>query len=113
MTGPTCVANLRDHQTQLDADGCMVAVSRQALDETLALVDRMFASLCFVRESLVAHGTGSCGRFCEADVGPEPEFLVEIAYIDAAGGPHVAARGQSRTMEAAVRNLLREKDNAK
>lgn len=30
--------NLRDHQTQADADGTMVTVSRQALDEILAVV---------------------------------------------------------------------------
>ncbi len=28
--------NLRDHQEQADADGTMVKVSRQAIDETLA-----------------------------------------------------------------------------
>lgn len=35
------VANLREHQRQLDADGCEVGGSRQALDETLALLDAM------------------------------------------------------------------------
>jgi len=105
MTEPACVANLRKYQTQLDADGCMVAVSRQSLDETLALVDRMDAALCFIRESLVAHGTGYCGRFCQAEVGPEPEFITEIAYIDAAG-PHFAVGRQNRLMEDAVRRLL-------
>jgi len=29
---------LRNHQQQLDADGCMVGVSRQAIDETLEYV---------------------------------------------------------------------------
>ena len=35
------VENLRNNQKQLDADGCMVGVSRQALDETLTLLDEM------------------------------------------------------------------------
>jgi hypothetical protein len=33
------IENLKTNQKQLDADGCMVGVSRQALDETLALMD--------------------------------------------------------------------------
>jgi hypothetical protein len=33
--------NLKTHQRQLDADGCEVGVSRQALDEVLALVERL------------------------------------------------------------------------
>ena len=32
------IANLRSHQRQLDADGCEVGVSRQAIEETLALL---------------------------------------------------------------------------
>lgn len=32
------IKNLADHQQQLDMDGCMVGVSRQALDETLAYI---------------------------------------------------------------------------
>lgn len=31
------IENLRNHQQQLDFDGCMVGVSRQALDELLAI----------------------------------------------------------------------------
>jgi hypothetical protein len=34
-------SNLRDHQRQLDMDGCEVAVSRQALDEALAEIDQL------------------------------------------------------------------------
>lgn len=34
--------NLRDCQTQLDADGCMVGVSRQALDELLTEYFRLY-----------------------------------------------------------------------
>ena len=39
------IENLKTNQQQLDADGCMVGVSRQALDETLELVAIMFAAL--------------------------------------------------------------------
>lgn len=35
------VDNLRTCQEQLDRDGCMVAVSRQAVEETLAALDRL------------------------------------------------------------------------
>lgn len=39
------IENLRDCQRQLDMDGCEVAVSRQALDETLeVLADLLSAS---------------------------------------------------------------------
>ena len=37
----SAVKNLRNHQDQCDADGVMVKVSRQALDETLAAIDRL------------------------------------------------------------------------
>lgn len=33
--------NLRECQQQLDMDGCMVGVSRQAVDEVLAEVERL------------------------------------------------------------------------
>lgn len=35
------IENLKTNQRQLDADGCEVGVSRQALDETLAEVSRL------------------------------------------------------------------------
>lgn len=38
MSEHRAVANLRANQRQLDMDGCEVGVSRQALDETLALL---------------------------------------------------------------------------
>lgn len=43
------ITNLRDCQRQLDMDGCEVGVSRQALDETLALLNEALAELkwCF------------------------------------------------------------------
>jgi hypothetical protein len=36
------IDQLRNHQRQLDADGCMVGVSRQALDEVLDAHDSVF-----------------------------------------------------------------------
>lgn len=41
--------NLRDNQTQLDADGCMVGVSREALGETLGELEalRSLAKDCY------------------------------------------------------------------
>jgi len=39
------IENLKTNQKQLDADGCMVGVSRQALDETLTLFDNLVAML--------------------------------------------------------------------
>jgi hypothetical protein len=33
------IDNLTNHQEQCDADGCMIKVSRQALDEVLAYLD--------------------------------------------------------------------------
>jgi hypothetical protein len=35
------VSNLREHQEQCDMDGAMVKVSRQAVDEVLAIIDRI------------------------------------------------------------------------
>jgi len=40
--------NLQENQKQLDADGVMVGVSRQALDETLDLVDQLAGALNFI-----------------------------------------------------------------
>ena len=37
------IQNLKDHQGQLDMEGCMVAVSRQALDEVMAYIDTIQA----------------------------------------------------------------------
>lgn len=35
--------NLKAHQQQLDADGCMVGVSRQALEETFGMITALQA----------------------------------------------------------------------
>jgi len=42
------IENLRTHQKQLDQDGVMVGVSRQALDETIALTEQMAGALNFI-----------------------------------------------------------------
>lgn len=100
------VANLRAHQTQLDADGIMVGVSRQALDELLALYDGMLSApiyadevrkvaddsvarlvklvdaLIEARDAMASFGDGSCGINCEA-MSDGPVFANEIAAIDA------------------------------
>lgn len=39
------IENLTENQQQLDADGIMVGVSRQALDETLAIMGEMYRVL--------------------------------------------------------------------
>lgn len=39
------ITQLRDHQRQLDADGCEVGVSRQAIDETLEIVGELLESV--------------------------------------------------------------------
>jgi hypothetical protein len=41
----SALTQLRNHQRQLDQDGCMVGVSRQALDETLELVGDLHQAL--------------------------------------------------------------------
>lgn len=35
------INNLKNHQQQLDGDGCFVGVSRQALDEVLAAIEKV------------------------------------------------------------------------
>ncbi len=49
------IKNLRECQKQLDADGTMVGVSRQALDETLAshadLLEALKEALPFVQDA--------------------------------------------------------------
>jgi hypothetical protein len=86
------VANLRTNQRQLDADGCEVGVSRQALDETLSLVDVLMAALIclipqtfsgdFKRSAEIAHWER------ERDLGDEyaPSVLAAFAAIDIATG---------------------------
>lgn len=44
----TAVENLTDNQQQLDADGCMVGVSRQALDEALEYIAALEENLSHV-----------------------------------------------------------------
>ena len=42
------IKNLKTNQRQLDADGCEVGVSRQALDETLVVVEDLAGALNFI-----------------------------------------------------------------
>jgi len=44
------IENLRNCQRQLDMDGCEVGVSRQAVDETLAEIDRLHSALAEAQE---------------------------------------------------------------
>lgn len=43
--------NLRTNQEQADIDGCMVKVSRQAVEETLEQFDAMLAALKLVQQT--------------------------------------------------------------
>lgn len=45
------IVNLATNQTQLDMDGCMVGVSRQAVDETLAVTADLVEALDAVSKS--------------------------------------------------------------
>lgn len=47
------IEQLKTHQTQLDQDGVMVGVSRQALDEALALTDNLVALAAQYRDDLL------------------------------------------------------------
>ena len=42
---PDAISALRDNQRQLDMDGCEVGVSRQAVDEVLAALDRALTAV--------------------------------------------------------------------
>jgi hypothetical protein len=53
------IENLRECQRQLDADGCEVGVSRQALDETLTALDYAVAILRAI-------ASGSAGQDADA-----------------------------------------------
>jgi len=79
---PAAVAHLWEYQEQLDAEGIMVSVSRQALDETLQKHLGLIDVLTFCRDSMVAHGDGACGRNCEA-MTEGVMFADEIASINA------------------------------
>jgi hypothetical protein len=63
------IENLTTHQQQLDPDGCRVGVSRQALDETLALVKEMRAMLADCYMALHDHYHEAQASY---DMPPEP-----------------------------------------
>lgn len=89
------VANLRVHQQQLDADGIMVGVSRQALDETLALIDRLSTCALVVRglrrvlveaDGVMTFVKSNADRHygsCEGDDIAHVSNLIKAAIIDA------------------------------
>lgn len=56
----SAIENLIENQKQLDADGCMVGVSRQALDEALALMGKMHGALKEAESALA-----SCYQVCD------------------------------------------------
>lgn len=68
------IENLRTSQKQLDADGCMVGVSRQALDETLALVATLTAALESARvqmDMIGRHFPDCSAGACRCDITDE------------------------------------------
>lgn len=75
--------NLRDNQTQLDADGCMVGVSRQALDEALAELETLRSSLLLAR-----------GRISEdrRTLNAMSDIFVRMAKTEEAQAPLLEAR---------------------
>lgn len=52
MSEHPAIQNLREHQQQLDADGIMVGVSRQAVAETLTEIGRLRAELSYTKNAV-------------------------------------------------------------
>lgn len=61
MTTNPAYENLRANQRQLDADGCEVGVSRQALDEILDAFATLNPSAVITPETAVAMPMNDCG----------------------------------------------------
>lgn len=77
----TALDNLRTCQRQLDADGCEVGVSRQALDETLDSYDELLAACReLVDVSPIDSEWGYCSC-CSSQVGHTPHCPVEMARV--------------------------------
>lgn len=49
------IDNLKTNQSQLDMDGCMVAVSRQALEETLEYLEWIESQLVGLTQPTMPH----------------------------------------------------------
>lgn len=49
------IENLKNCQRQLDMDGCHVGVSRQAVEETIGVIDELVAALKLAREFNCKH----------------------------------------------------------
>ena len=69
------IENLKTNQKQLDADGCMVGVSRQALEETFLLVDNLTAALEMCEAAYDADGSQQADAKHVAFRHPESDFL--------------------------------------
>lgn len=76
--GHAAVANLRACQRQLDMDGCEVGVSRQALEETLALTDRLTGALNFIMAFYVPNQ-----RYLDTNAWKQAERSGWLALFDA------------------------------
>lgn len=74
--------NLRNNQKQLDADGCMVGVSRQAVGETLVEYDAMLGALKII-----------AAKSTDTDMGAIAQAGIDIATLGEAGC--AAMRGES------------------
>lgn len=75
----TALDNLRTNQRQLDADGCEVGVSRQALDETLDIYGELLVACReLVDVSPIDSEWGYCSC-CSSQHGHTPHCPVEMA----------------------------------
>jgi hypothetical protein len=90
MSENPAVANLRACQRQLDMDGCEVGVSRQAVDETLALYDALLDRLKYAiavleeAECRLGYSPGSLGALEMDDI----ITTGHAAIATAEGPPH-------------------------
>lgn len=75
-----CVRQLRSHQEQLDHDGIMVGVSRQALDETLAYMTDIQSRL-FKMERDWSHWKAKAAEADVAEKKPETDRLEEMIAL--------------------------------
>lgn len=69
--------HLRDHQQQLDEDGVMVGVSRQAVVETLAEIEQLREAL----RELHAVVRGECSSLLDEDSGGDARLDLLICEL--------------------------------
>jgi hypothetical protein len=60
------IQQLLNHQTQLDADGFMVGVSRQAVEETLGIVHDLYEALNYWLDQLESFRASSSANQADA-----------------------------------------------